>query len=54
MRRHGRKQPEHKVQRVSTIREVYIKVMRSQEMDNNSTFEINFATYGAYSEDYID
>ena len=34
----------------SAIREVYVRVVRSQEIDYNSIFELNFATYGEYAE----
>lgn len=38
---------------VSATEEVFVRVVRSQEIDDNSVFEINFAMYGEYSEDNV-
>lgn len=36
--------------KISVTEEVFGKVVRCQEIGDNSIFEINFATYGEYSE----
>lgn len=52
--KHGHELLVHKLEIVSASKEVWVKVVRSQEIGDNSVFEMNFAMYGEHSEDNAD